>query len=514
MNRYRYKLIYQCVIGLVIALGTFGNVALATSSYFNNLDKQCAALNGAGAVRNASVSCTTCHNNSYVKNSIGNAYAGAGRKPTTAISAILCSLPSIPNTAPTANAGPDQSVSNALPVTITLNGTGTDKEGDVLTFKWSLTEKPAGSQATLSSAIAATPTFSADIAGQYVVQLVVNDGKLNSAADLVAITVGTAGNTPPVAHAGLDQHVLPGTLVTLNGTGSDANNDQLTYRWVLEVPSGSSATLSDATALMPTFTADVPGLYRATLIVNDGKADSAPDSVAITAGAGNTAPVANAGPDQNALLDQNITLNGSGFDADQDPLTYQWSFTKKPAGSTAILSDPTLAAPAFIADKVGEYVVQLIVNDEMLDSNPDTVLIKVSNPPSGEVNVNLALNVVPSTLTVEEFGRSVALQINISVLNNVAQLNIPVLVNASVKKPGGTMQTIGQKRISLKNAYKLYGQYTPKIAGKHTINVVISDQAGKKLTGQSKDLTVILQDDSDDDEGHDNHHKDHSDDDD
>jgi len=295
MKQYRYKPIYKNFVGLALVLGGFGNAAWATSTYFSNLDMQCAALNGAGSARNSSVGCTTCHDNSYNKNSTGIAYANAGHKPTSAISAILCSPPPSLNTAPTANAGPDQSIINALPVTVTLQGTGTDKEGDTLTFKWSIVKKPAGSKAVLSSITAASPSFSADIAGQYTAQLIVNDGKLNSPADSVIITVGTAGNTPPVANAGLDQHVLPNTVVKLNGVGTDANGDQLTYQWTLKKPSGSTASLSDATALMPTFTADVAGIYVATFIVNDGKADSAPDSVNINAGTGNVAPVARAG---------------------------------------------------------------------------------------------------------------------------------------------------------------------------------------------------------------------------
>lgn len=514
MNRNRYKLTCKSLAGLIITLGHLGNVAVATPSYFNNLDTQCTTLNGAGSVRNSSVSCTTCHNNSYVKNSTGSIYANAGHKPTSAISSILCSLTAKPNTPPTANAGLDQSVTGVLPVTITLNGTGTDKEGDKLTFKWSFTKKPSGSKAALSSTNAAAPAFSADLAGQYQLQLVVNDGKVNSPADTVVITIGTSANTAPVAHAGLDQHVLPGTGVKLNGSGTDANNDPLTYAWTLQVPTGSTATLLDATAIMPTFTADMSGLYVATLVVNDGKANSAPDSVNITAGTGNTAPVASAGLDQNVVLGATVTLNGSGIDAELDPLTYKWSLIKKPTDSLAALANPTLAKPIFVADKIGEYVAQLIVNDGTLDSHPDTVLVKANQPSVNDINVNLMLNVMPATLTLEEFGKSVAIQTKVTILDNVERLNIPVLINISVIKPNGIIQAIEQKRILMKDSYKLYERYTPKMAGLHTINVVISDQSGKTLAQQSKDLTVELidsnddDDDQDDDHGHDDDHDD------
>jgi hypothetical protein len=73
--------------------------------------------------------------------------------------------------------------------------------------------------------------------------------------------------------------------VTLDGTAStDANGDTLTYRWVLSTkPSGSSTVLLLSTTSKPTFVPDKVGVYVATLIVNDGRADSASATVPITA---------------------------------------------------------------------------------------------------------------------------------------------------------------------------------------------------------------------------------------
>ncbi|WP_131655547.1 PKD domain-containing protein [Methylocucumis oryzae] len=503
----RYKYAYKSLVGLGMAMGLLSQVALATSSYYDKLNTQCATLNGTGSVRNSSVGCTTCHDSSYNVNSTGRAFISAGHKPTAAISSILCTLAAATNTAPTANAGPDQSITNALPVTVTLKGTGADKDGDALTFTWSLTKKPAGSQAVLSSTTAASPSFSADVVGQYTAKLIVNDGKLNSSADTVSIIVGKTGNAKPVAHAGLDQHVQIGALVTLSASGTDADNEPLTYLWTLKTPKNSAAVLSNATALMPTFIADLPGRYEARLVVNDGKVNSNADSVMITAGSGNVAPVANAGADKNALLNTEITLNGKGFDADGDSLTYLWSLIKIPKDSSAHMSDATLASPILVADKLGEYVAQLIVNDGVLNSKPDTVLIKVSEPVTSEVSVGLALMLEPSVLMLEEFGKSIIVKANISAVNNVDRLDIPVLVSAKVGRPDGSSQSLGQKRILLKEVYKIYAQYTPKMVGEHTVTVVISDQTGGTLAEQSKKLTVLLQNDDDDDEhdsdGHD-----------
>ena len=120
---------------------------------------------------------------------------------------------------------------------------------------------------------------------------------------------------------------------------------------------------------------DVPGSYLAQLIVNDSTVDSAPDTVTITTD--NSAPVADAGPDQSAFVGDTVTLDGSGSsDVDGNALTFFWSLTS-PAGSSATLSDATVAAPTFDVDVQGSYLVQLIVNDSTVDSAPSTVTILV-----------------------------------------------------------------------------------------------------------------------------------------
>ena len=91
------------------------------------------------------------------------------------------------------------------------------------------------------------------------------------------------GNHAPVADAGPDQTVVPGATVTLDGSGStDVDGDPLTYQWTLQsAPPGSGAVLSDPSAVMPTLVADLPGTYAIQLVVHDGVASSAPDTVQV-----------------------------------------------------------------------------------------------------------------------------------------------------------------------------------------------------------------------------------------
>ncbi|MDP2166861.1 MAG: PKD domain-containing protein, partial [Thermodesulfovibrionales bacterium] len=80
---------------------------------------------------------------------------------------------------------------------------------------------------------------------------------------LIIAGCGDTSNSAPVANAGLDQNVVTGSVVTLDGSGSsDANGDTLTYKWTItSKPSGSAAVLSSSTVAKPTFTADKDGSY-------------------------------------------------------------------------------------------------------------------------------------------------------------------------------------------------------------------------------------------------------------
>src|SRR5205823_1858923 len=129
-------------------------------------------------------------------------------------------------------------------------------------YRWALITRPAGRTASLSDPFAVQPTFLLDKPGTYVAQLIVNDGTLDS--DPATTTITTL-NSKPVASAGPSQSGFIGTTITLDGSGSsDVDGDLLTYLWALTAkPLGSTAVLSDPSAVQPTFVLDKAGTYVA-----------------------------------------------------------------------------------------------------------------------------------------------------------------------------------------------------------------------------------------------------------
>jgi beta-lactam-binding protein with PASTA domain len=284
------------------------------------------------------------------------------------------------DSAPNADAGSDQSVVTGSQVF--LDGSGSfDPDLTPITWTWRLAAVPPESSAVLLYPNTVNPTFVADKVGTYVAELTVFDGLLFSLPDNVSIVAATP-NAPPVANAGPDQTVSRNASTWVTGAGSyDPDNDPLSFQWsFVSIPEGSASVLDNATWPSATFVADREGGYVVRLVVDDGQATSAPDTVVVTAV--NDPPVASASSSGGEVtVGTAVSLSGVGStDANSDTLTYLWSVLTAPAGSTASISGATSVSASITPDMAGSYTIRLVVNDGFVDSSPATLAISAAVP--------------------------------------------------------------------------------------------------------------------------------------
>ncbi len=191
-------------------------------------------------------------------------------------------------------------------------------------------------------------------------------------------------NLPPVANAGSDQTAHIGDIVTLDGSQSNDpdGNYPLTYSWtIVQIPSGSLATLTNPDQVNPTITIDKPGTYTIQLIVTDSLgAASGPAQVNISTI--NSPPVLN--PIGNKIVDEGNLLEFTVTAADPDGDTLSYSVDNLPTGSNF---DPQTQlfswTPEF--NQSGSYQVVFIVTDSGLPSQSDSETITIT-----VINVNRA----------------------------------------------------------------------------------------------------------------------------
>lgn len=182
----------------------------------------------------------------------------------------------IPQQAPIASAGPDQSVTdtnNDGAESITLDGSASiDVNNDIVGYEWFEGTQSLGTGVNLNVNLAV---------GSHTLTLVVTDRVGNTSNDEVIINVNAyASNNPPVASAGPDQSVTDSDnngseSITLDGNGStDPDNDIETYAWYEGAQLlGSGVNLQLSLAV---------GTHTITLAVTDLMGNTSYDDVIIT----------------------------------------------------------------------------------------------------------------------------------------------------------------------------------------------------------------------------------------
>ncbi len=290
------------------------------------------------------------------------------------------------NARPVAEAGAYQEVK--VGDIVQLNGSGFDADDNPLTYSWQF--QPDSESSNLSSPTSSTTTFVADRMTDYYIDLIVNDGAVDSHNDAIVIKSKDINQSAPVAIAGSDQFVSVDSQVNLNaGSSYSAFNKALSYHWrILHQPFNSTASLTASDAAQTSFIADRAGYYLVRLKVSDALTQEAnhrsvdgvyEDRLVITAGE-NQPPTADGGSDQSINTGSTVILDGiDSSDPEAQTLTYHWSVYKKPAGSTADVTSIDTQTTELIPDRDGNYLIRLVVNDGVDDSPPDIVRISASS---------------------------------------------------------------------------------------------------------------------------------------
>ena len=253
------------------------------------------------------------------------------------------------------------------PVAITL--TGTDIDGDTLSFEVILPPNHGDLAGTPSNL---TYTAIENYNGPDVFSFTANDGKADSEAATIAITVNPVNDAPVANSQTVDLNEDESKPVTLGA--SDVEGTLLTYE-IIDGPSVGVLT-GNMPNLSYSPTENYNGSDSFSFKANDGQLYSSLATVSLTIHPINDPPLAKAGPDQNVFAADTVLLDGgASSDVDDDNLNFYWSFADVPAGSLAVFFNPTVVNPAFTPDIVGTYKVQLIVNDGIVNSAPDEVTI-------------------------------------------------------------------------------------------------------------------------------------------
>lgn len=193
---------------------------------------------------------------------------------------VTVTVNDVPDNAPIANAGNDQTVNEGA--LVTLDGSGSS--GSISSYAWScpgISFDP-GEESKQNPTFTAPQVIPPSPQDDYTCTLTVNG--TGSDDDSVRITVkDVAVNQTPIANAGANQEKNEGESVTLDGSGSyDPDGSINSYAWS---SCSAGVSLSDSSAQKPTFTAPQVAsntTHTCTLTVTDNVgAQSASDTVDI-----------------------------------------------------------------------------------------------------------------------------------------------------------------------------------------------------------------------------------------
>ncbi len=390
---------------------------------------------------------------------------------TKAFKTVAVTVAPVPNLAPViscpvevaARVGEEQTIR----CTVSDDGLPT---GTTLLKRWTSTSGP--NKPALVDADAAEVRWLPTTAGRYSLHLVVDDGQLASAADVVVV-VEPALNRPPVVTCPSTLGGTAGAVVDMVCTVADDSlpaGSSLTSEWTpLSAP--TAVTLSRADAAATQFVPPIAGSYQFRLSVTDGAVTSRADVTVNVNPPPNAPPSITCPPTLTATVGLAKSLTCQAADdglPSGSALRSTWTVVNAPAPIT--LSGNNTLTPSFIPTVAGSYRLRLTVSDGTLASVAD-VVVTASLPP----------NAAPTVVCPPVLG--------------VAGTRVSVACTATDDgQPAGAALQYTWSVISAPTAPTVTGQNTPAAsfvpagAGTYRLRLVVSDGA---LSGTA-DVSVVV----------------------
>lgn len=355
-----------------------------------------------------------------------------------------------------------------------------DEDGDVLSYKWQIIDVPNGSSAELDSFLEEEITFTPDLAGFYVIQLIVNDGIENSPPANFQFVIEDP-YSPPTAIIQHSSDLRAGVNIEFDGSSSTFDSRtgaSLIFSWVLtDKPSNSEAKLSSTNEPIALLLADVEGSYSVELKVQDQTGAVALENFNILVKE-NSAPTAEIAVDYSYVIGTEAYAYALVKDDDLE-LSYIWTINSAPNGSSLTGHSSDKPYLAFLPDMSGEYTIQLSVSDGFNTTESELRTLTITERNGYQFNIRTASNYFGkiNTPILIDFGKT------ISPTGSTLTFSKRVISGPSGSRPSLTTSILNKGET----------EFSADRAGNYSVRIIATNEEGQSV---SKTVQIKLFDDN------------------
>ncbi len=260
-----------------------------------------------------------------------------------------------------------------------VSPTVTDPDGDVITYKWAV----SNDDVTIEDDKSQSTTFKfpeSDAEKTYTLTLTATDsqGASSSKAMLVKVSAMTAQNQAPVIELVESVDVKTNESLTVNPTVSDPDGDSLTFKW----SASDGVIIADSNVKSTTFNFpvnDTVKSYNLTLTVTDSKGASSVKIIEVKVlekVPDNKPPIIDLVANKTVESNQTVLFSPTVSDPESDELSYQWSSDD----TSVIFSDSALVDSSVTFPQVNlqhKVIVSLTVTDSHDNESTESVEITI-----------------------------------------------------------------------------------------------------------------------------------------